>query len=178
MTPTCTPWVCRRRATLQRGLQCCTPHHAAPLTTLHPLPCYLPLTTLHPLPCCTLHALTALHPLPGCPPLARRASSLTLTRPASSCPRSCTTRTSRAPSTGSPWPPRRARAAGCTRWASSRWTRPACSLYLPTSPYISLCLPISLHLTRWASSRWDRSTCSSCASRPSPSSSARSRRDR
>ena len=102
---------------------------------LHPSPRCTPCHATSPSPRCT--------PCPAAHPLARRASSLTLTRPASSCPRSCTTRTSRAPSTGSPWLPRRARAAGCTRWASSRWTRPTCSLYLPTSPYISLCLPIS-----------------------------------
>ena len=34
-TPTCTPWACRRCATLQRELPCCTPCHAAPLAMLH-----------------------------------------------------------------------------------------------------------------------------------------------
>ena len=52
-TPTCTPWACRRRAALQRGLPCCTP---SPRCT----PCH----AAPPSPRCTLHARTA-------PPLAR-----------------------------------------------------------------------------------------------------------
>ena len=54
--------VCRGRA--GGALLCRRGSHAAPLTTLHPLPCCTPCHAASPSPRCTLHARTA-------PPLAR-----------------------------------------------------------------------------------------------------------